>query len=107
MQTKECALNVPSISLTTTAVQVFQGDIYLDALSFRNGSAAGTIYLRNVRNSLAEVTSTDYDFSLGPGDAIGFDIATDGVSIRGPWRSIGSATVTLEILPAWNKDKRF
>ena len=97
---------MPNISLTTTAVDVFAGDVYLRSVAFRNGSATGTVYLRNKRNNLAEVSSSSYDFSLGAGDAVGFDWVNDGDFIRGPWRAVGSATVTLEVLPGYHRDRR-
>ena len=101
------SLDMPVVSVTTAAVDVFTGDVYLETLAFRNGSASGIIYIRNKRLSLTEVASTSYEYSLSPGDSIGFS-KLDGSSMRGPWRAISDTGggVNLEVLPGYNETRR-
>lgn len=99
---------MPIVSVTTTARDVFSGDVYLESLSFKNGSLTGILYFRNTRLTLAEVTSADYEFSLGPGGAASFTQQEDGDLMRGPWRAISDTAggVTVEITPGFNRDRR-
>lgn len=97
---------MPIVSVTTTAGDVFFGGENLDSLSFKNGSTTGTIYLRNKQQTLTEVSSTNYEFSLGAGASIGFTRVNDGDGIVGGWRAISDGTVTLEILPVYSKGTR-
>lgn len=87
---------------------MFEGSADLDSLSFKNGSTVGTIYLRNKQFTLTEVTSTNYEHSLGPSGAIGLTRINDGDGIIGPWRAISSESggVTLEILPIFRSGRR-
>ena len=96
---------MPNISITTTARDVFFGGNNLDSLSFKNGSSTGTIYIRNKQQSGAIVTSTDYEWSLPAGAAVGVTRANDGSGIIGPWAAISDTGggVTLEILPIWHE----
>lgn len=98
---------MPIVSVTTTAQDVFFGGGNLSSLTFKNGSSAGIIYLRNKQQTLTEVTSTNYEFSLNPGDAVGYTKKEDG-DISGPWRAISDTGggVTLEILPVYDKGQR-
>lgn len=100
-------VELPSLSITTTAGQILQGDNLLESVTFRNGSTTGTIYIRNSKLSLTEVTSTDREVSLGPGDAVTIVRSQYGPQIVGPWRAISDGTVTLEILPSYKSEKRF
>ncbi|MDI6721021.1 MAG: hypothetical protein QMD85_01430 [Candidatus Aenigmarchaeota archaeon] len=99
---------MPIKSITTTAEDVFFGSDNLDSLNFRNGSATGTIYLRNKQQSQTEVTSTNYEWSLTAGSAIGISKFIDGTGIIGPWRAISDTAggVTLEILPIYKGASR-
>ena len=99
---------MPIFSVTTTAIDVFSGDVYLQGLTFKNGSSTGTIFIRNKRNNDTEVASSSYEHSLGPGDGISFTSSEDGESIRGPWRAISDTGggVTLEILPTYLSQRR-
>ena len=91
------------LAVTTTARDVFAGSTNLDSLNFKNGSAAGTIYLRNKQVKRNVVTSSDYEWSLTAGLAIGFTAKNDGEGIVGPWEAISDTGggVNLEILPVY------
>ena len=91
------------LSVTTTAVDVFFGGNNLDSLNFKNGSATGTIYLRNRQVKDNAVSSTDYEWSLGAGGAVGITRVNDGPGIIGPWAAVSDTGggVTLEILPVY------
>ena len=92
---------MPIISITTTAVDVFFGGLDLDSLNFKNGSATGTIYLRNKMLKQNIVTSSDFEWSLGAGATLGLTKVNDGDGIMGPWQAISDTGggVTLQILP--------
>ena len=89
------------LSVTTTARDVFSGSTNLDGLNFKNGDTTGTVFLRNKQVKRNVVTSTDYEWSLGAGQAIGFTKVNDGEGIVGPWEAISddAAGVTFEVLP--------
>ncbi len=99
---------MPIVSITTTAVDVFFGSDKLDSLSFKNASATGRIYLRNKQQTQTEVTSSNYEISLDPREAIGLSKFVDGDGIIGPWRAISDTGggVTLEILPIFRGGSR-
>ena len=99
---------MPIRSITTTAVDVFEGSWFLDSLSFKNGSVTGTIFIRNKQFTNTEVSSTNYEISLGPGAAVGLTRINDGDGIIGPWRAISDTGggVTLEMLPIYRGGKR-
>mgnify|MGYP001565055364 CR=1 FL=1 len=99
-------VEMPIISVTTTATDVLFGGADLDSLSFKNGSATGTLYLRNKQVKQNVVSSSDYEWSLGAGGSVGFTRSADGVGIIGPWAAVGSATITLEILPIYHSGTR-
>ena len=94
---------MPQLSIITTAREVFFGGDNLDSISFKNGSAAGIIYLRNRQQRSNTVTSTDYEWSLSAGQAVGVTKANDGAGVIGPWEAISDTVggVTLEILPIY------
>ena len=96
---------MPIRTLTTTAEDVFFGDQNVDGINFKNGSAAGTIYLRNkaIRDNV--VSSTDYEWALAPGGALGLTRNADGPGIIGPWQAVASASVVLEVLPIFAPGK--
>ena len=91
------------LSITTTAREVFPGSNNLSSLNFKNGSATGTIYLRNKQVKANVVTSSDYEWSLGPGQAVGFTQVNDGEGVVGPWAAISDTGggVNLETLPIY------
>ena len=91
------------LSVTTTAAEVFFGGNNLDSLNFKNGSASGTIYLRNKQIKNNVVTSSDYEWSLPAGGTIGLTKKSDGEGIIGPWAAISDTGggVNLEILPIY------
>jgi hypothetical protein len=91
------------ISITTTAREAFSGSNNLDSINFKNGSASGTIYLRNKQVKRDTVTSSDYEWSLPSGAAVGFTRTNDGEGIVGPWSAISDTGggVTLEVLPIY------
>ena len=91
------------ISVTTTARDVFAGSNNLSSLSFKNGSASGTIYIRNNQVKRNVVTASDYEVSLPAGGAIGLTSVNDGEGIVGPWSAISDTGggVNLEILPIY------
>ena len=99
---------MPIKSVTTTAEDVFFGGDNVDSLNFKNGSATGTIYLRNKQQTQTEVTSSNYEWSLASGAALGLTKVSDGVGIIGPWRAISDTGggVTLEILPIFRGGSR-
>jgi len=97
---------MPIISVTTTADDVFFGSDNVTSLNFKNGSTTGIIYLRNKQQKQNAVSSTDYEWSLTAGAAIGVTLANDGVGIIGPWQAISDGTVTLEILPIYKAGTR-
>ena len=99
---------MPIVSVITTAVDVFFGGATLDSLNFKNGSTTGIIYLRNKQQSQTEVTSTNYEWSLTAGQAIGLTKVNDGDGLIGPWRAISDTVggVTLEILPIFRGGQR-
>ena len=99
---------MPIISVTTTAADVFFGGSNIDSLNFKNGSSTGTIYLRNKQQTQAEVTSTDYEWSLSAGASVGLTRQNDGIGIIGPWRAISDTGggVNLEILPVYKGGTR-
>lgn len=94
---------MPNRSITTTPQDIFFGSSKLDSLNFKNGSSTGTIYLRNRQQTQEEVSSTNNEWSLGPGGAFGVTRFADGDGIIGPWRAISDTGggVTLEILPIY------
>ena len=94
------------LSLTTTAREVFSGSGNLSSLNFKNGSATGTIYLRNKQQTQTIVSSTNYEWSLTAGASIGITKISDGIGIIGPWAAISDGTVTLEILPIYRGGTR-
>ena len=96
---------MPIRSITTTAEDVFFGSEDLDGINFKNGSATGTLYLRNKAIKDNVVTSTDFEWSLAPGGALGLTRSMDGPGIIGPWQAIASTTVTLEVLPIFKPGK--
>ena len=97
---------MPIISVTTTATDVLFGGADLDSLSFKNGSATGTIYIRNKQQTQTVVSSSSYEWSLSAGQAIGVTLVSDGDGIIGPWQAISDGTVTLEILPIYKGGTR-
>lgn len=92
---------MPIVSVTTTAVDVYFGDDFLDSLNFKNGSATGKIFLRNKQIKNNAVSSTDYEWSIGAGGSVGLTRVNDGPGVMGPWQAISDTGggVTLEILP--------
>ena len=90
---------MPIRSIGTTAEDVFFGDDSVDSLNFKNGSATGTIFLRNKSINNNTVTSTDFEWSLPAGGSLGLTKVNDGAGIAGSWQAISDGTVTLEILP--------
>ena len=99
---------MPIVSVTTTAADIFFGGANLDSLNFKNGSATGTIYIRNKQQTQAEVTTSNYEWSLSPGASVGLTAQNDGAGIIGPWRAISDTGggVTLEILPVYKGGTR-
>lgn len=99
---------MPQRSITTTAQDVFFGSDRLSSLNFKNGSSTGTIFLRNKQQTLEEVSSTNNEWSLGPGGALGITRTNDGNGIIGPWRAISDTGggVTLEILAIYRGASR-
>ena len=98
---------MPTATVTTTARDVYFGTSDLSALTFRNGSLSGVLYLRNKKSSGTTVSLSEYDHSLRPGDALGFTKAVDGDGIAGPWEAIADAgSITLEILLVYDGDRR-
>ena len=95
---------MPILSITTTATDVFFGGSNLDSLSFKHGGTVGTVYLRNKQHTQTEVTSTNYEWSLSAGAAIGLSRFVDGDGIIGPFRAISSEAggINLEILPIYH-----
>lgn len=91
---------MPLKSVTTTAEDIFAGDIRTDSINFKNGSVSGIIYIRNKQQRQNTVTSTDYEWSLSAGAAIGLSRFVDGDGIIGPFQAISDTGggVTLEIL---------
>ena len=73
----------------------------MDSLNFKNGSTTGTVYLRHKGINNAEVSSTNFEWSLSANASLGMTKFADGTGIVGPWRAISSEVggVTLEILP--------
>ena len=98
---------MPIVSITTTATDVFFGGSNLNSLNFKNGSAAGTIYLRNKQVKDNLVSSADFEWSLAAGGAIGFTKVNDGLGIIGPWSAISDTGggVNLEVLPIYEPGK--
>ena len=96
------------VAVTTTANSVFSGGNNLDSLNFKNGSASGTIYLRNKQVKRNVVTSTDYEWSLPAGGTIGITKRSDGEGIVGPWEAISDTGggVNLEVLPIYQPGTR-
>lgn len=94
---------MPLLSITTTAAEVFFGGSNLDSLNFKNSAAAGTIYLRNKQIKNNTVTSTDFEWSLPPGGALGITKVNDGEGIVGPWQAISTEVggINLEVLPIY------
>lgn len=94
---------MPIKSITTTAADIFFGGSNLDSLNFKNGSATGIIYLRNKQIKDNAVTSSDYEWSLSPGQAVGLARVNDGEGLIGPWSAISDTGggVNLEILPVF------
>lgn len=99
---------MPTVSVTTTATDVFFGGQNVTALAFKNGSSAGIIYIRNKQHTQTIVTSTSYEISLKTGESIGFSSFVDGEGIIGPWQAISDTVggVTLEVLPIYLKATR-
>ena len=91
------------LSITTTAREVFSGSNNLSSINFKNGSASGIIYLRNKQVKNNVVTSSDYEWSLVAGAAIGLTQVNDGEGVVGPWSAISDTGggVNLEILPVY------
>ena len=87
------------LQITSAATEVFFGGNSLDSLNFKNGSATGTIFLRNKSINNNTVTSTDFEWSLPAGGSLGLTKVNDGAGIAGSWQAISDGTVTLEILP--------
>ena len=89
------------LSITTTAREIFSGSGNVDSLNFKNGDSTGTIFLRNKQVKRDTVTSSDYEWSLGPGQAVGFTQVNDGPGIVGPWQAISDTGggVNFEVLP--------
>ena len=98
---------MPTVSVTTTAADVFFGGTNLDSLNFKNGSSTGTLYLRNKQVRDNTVSSTNYEWSLAAGGTIGLTKVNDGEGIIGPWQAISSEAggVTLEVLPVYQPGK--
>lgn len=94
---------MPITSVTTTAVDVFFGNANLDSVAFKNVSTAGEIFIRNKQVRQNTVTSTDFEWSLKAGDAIGLSKFVDGDGIIGPFQAISDTGggVTLAILPIY------
>ena len=92
---------MPLVTITTTAQDVYFGDQNLDSINFKNAAGAGTMYIRNKQIKNNVVTSTDYEWSLGPGGTLGLTKVSDGEGIAGPWQAISTEAggITLEILP--------
>ncbi len=99
---------MPIVSVTTAVADVYFGAENLDSLSFKNGSTAGTIFLRNKQQTQAAVSSTDFEWSLTAGAAIGVSRFVDGSGIIGPWSAVSDTGggVTLEILPIFRSGSR-
>ena|SRR2546422_9270158 len=97
---------MPKVSVTTTAITaVFSGSVDLQSLSFKNSSATGTIYLKNLSNSTDVVTSSSYDFSLTAGQSVGFTRLLDGAgTMETSWSAISDTGggVNLDILPVYS-----
>ena len=96
---------MPIRSITTTAEDVFFGSKDVDGINFKNGSTTGTIFLRNRAIKDNTVTSTDFEWSLTAGGALGLTRAMDGPGIIGPWQAVSDGTVTLEVLPIFAAGK--
>lgn len=96
------------VSVTTTAQDALLSGDNLTALAFKNGSASGKLFLRNRQQKQNTVTSSDYEWSLGAGEALGLSSNIDGEGIIGPWQVISDTVggVTLEILALYKKATR-
>lgn len=94
---------MPVETVTTTARDIFFGNNRLTSLSFKHGGTAGTIYLRYKPARQNVVTSTDYEWSLSAGAAIGLSVFVDGDGIVGPFAAISTEAggAPLEILPIY------
>ena len=99
---------MPILSITTTARDVLFGPENLDALVFKNGSAAGIIFIRNKQTKQNVVTSTDYEVSLEAGAVMSMSKSVDGEGIIGPWEAISDTAggVTLEIMQLFRGGSR-
>ena len=99
---------MPIKSVTTTAEDVFFGGATLDSISFKNGGSTGIIYLRYKPSRQNVVTSTDYEWSLPAGAAVGLSRFVDGSGIVGPYQAISDTGggVTLEMLPIYRGAQR-
>lgn len=49
------------------------------SLLIQNTSTTDTVYVKRERNETLVVTSTDFDFKIGPGGAIGLNSLLDGI----------------------------
>lgn len=99
---------MPIKSVTTTAEDVFFGDLATDSINFKNGATSGIIYLRNKQVRQNVVSATDYEWSLPVGAAIGLSRFIDGDGIVGPFQAISDTGggVTLEILEIFKAARR-
>lgn len=94
------------ISVITTARRAFTGSSNLISLTFKNGSAAGILYLLNKGQRPGDtVSSTVNDFSLTAGQSGVFLRKDQGKDIDGPWDAISDTVggVTLEIITFYER----
>ena len=96
-------------SITTTAVDVWQGSNDLDSLTFRNAGSAGIIYVKNMQTDQAEVSATDYGIILRAGEGASVTRKNDGEGISyANWRAISDTGggVSLAILAIYKGRRR-
>lgn len=66
------------LTLSTTPGEVLPQNRLRKSLILQNVDGAITVYVKRERNSQATVSSTDFDFRLVPGSAIGLNSMLDG-----------------------------
>lgn len=80
------------VTTGATAVILATRNRMRKSLLIQNTSTTDTAYVKRERNETLAVTSTDFDFKIGPGGAIGLNSLLDGIeAIQDRYSAIAAA----------------
>lgn len=80
---------MPRVSISTTSKQVAYANQKRQSVTFTNEHATAKLYFRSFHYYKEPVSSTDYEYLVGPGLALSFNVAEDDPQVvKGAWVGI-------------------